>query len=196
MRILAVGGCCSGVGKTTLMCRILENLPRWGALKVSPLHGEVTHGLEGPYRIDTGAVQPSGDSDRYRAAGAARVAWLRSRRDSLGTALGDALGGFADLPGVVVEGNAAALAGSPDGIVLVARSGQREIKDSAVTVARRADWVVLNRPTDDGTGSDPHETSRLEKALGVSFDWELDAAAGESAGTAAFIAAITAWARC
>lgn len=197
MRILAVGGCCSGVGKTTLMCRILESLPRWGALKVSPVHGELSHGLEGPYHIDAGAGHASGDSGRYRAAGAARVAWLRSRRAVLETALDDALDGFADLPGVLVEGNAAALASDPDAVVLVARAGQREIKDSAVAVARRANWVVLNRSADDGAGPESGETSRLEEALGVPLDWVVDAAGrSDAAGMAALLDAIRTWARC
>ena len=197
MRILAVGGCCSGVGKTALACRILGVLPGWGALKVSPAHGEVRHGLEAPYRIDTPGVDDrEGDTGRFRAAGAARVAWLRTVRDSLEQALDEALGHFAELPGVLVEGNAAALAGSPDGVVLVARAGQREVKASASRLGSRADWVVWNhRAALDGTPR-AVDISRLERTLGARIGYVVDAAEANDPGTAEFLDAIRAWARC
>lgn len=196
MRILAVGGCCSGVGKTALACRILSVLPGWGALKVSPAHGEVRHRLEGPYRIDTPGVDDhEGDTGRFRSAGAARVAWLRTVRDSLEQALDEALGQFAELPGVLVEGNAAALAGNPDAAVLVARSGQREVKDSASRLASRADWVVWNRSAAQDGLPPAGEISRFERALGARVGYVVDAAEADDPGTAEFLGAIRAWAR-
>ena len=37
MRTIVVGGFSSGVGKTSIVCRLLEVLSSWGALKTAPL---------------------------------------------------------------------------------------------------------------------------------------------------------------
>ena len=61
--IVVVGGNARGVGKTTLICAILRAFPQgqWRALKVTPHHH----------------LQESGDTQRFRAAGALEV-YLRS----------------------------------------------------------------------------------------------------------------------
>jgi molybdopterin-guanine dinucleotide biosynthesis protein len=202
MRVLGVGGCCSGVGKTTIICRLLEVLGGWGALKVSPAHRDrrshsaatvVTHGLEGAYRIDTDPGDPGSDTGRFRAAGAARVAWLRSTPERLGLALDEALAGFTGLSGVVVEGNAPARERPPAGLVMVARVGQREIKPSARPMLARADWIVLNRGQGETAALDGKTASEIE--LGASPRFVIDAAVPDDPGTAEFLETIRAWAR-
>jgi hypothetical protein len=201
MLVLGVGGCCSGVGKTEVICRLLQASSGWGALKVSPIHRRfsepassppVTHGLVGDYRIDADPGKPSSDTGRFREAGAARVAWLRSAPACLGEALDEALAGFEGLPGVIVEGNAPARERPPDGLLMVARVGQREVKPSARSLIGRADWLVLNR---GGTGADRGVIARIERALGRAPGFRIDAAEPSDPGTVELLEAIRAWAR-
>ena len=204
MRVLGVGGCCSGVGKTTLICRLLEVFSGWGALKVSPAHRDpasrsaaslIDHGLQGTYRIDTDPGEPGSDTGRFRAAGAARVAWLRSTPERLGFALDEALAGFTGMPGVVVEGNAPARERPPAGLLMVARVGQREVKPSARPMLAQADWIVLNRGQGETVAPDGKTASEIERELGASPRFVIDAAAPDDPGTAEFLEAIRAWAR-
>jgi molybdopterin-guanine dinucleotide biosynthesis protein len=204
MRVLGVGGCCSGVGKTTLICRLLEVFSGWGALKVSPAHRDpasrsgaslIDHGLEGTYRIDTDPGEPGSDTGRFRAAGAARVAWLRSTPERLGFALDEALAGFTGMPGVVVEGNAPARERPPALLLMVARVGQREVKPSARALVDRTDWVVLNRVRGGDTTLEPDSGLEIERQLGRTPGFVIDATAPDDPGTAEFLDAIRTWAR-
>jgi len=198
MRILVVGGGGSGVGKTTLICRLIEVLPGWAAIKVSPVHGAVAgggaldHGLVGPYRID--AIERGGsasDTARLRAAGADPVLWIRSRPSRLGDALSEALSRLAGAPGVIIEGNSAARHLEAISVVLVARWGRRDVKPSAAALARRADWVVLNRPAPKAAPRPALRVPRRRK----SGPFVVDAARPTDPGTVAFLDAIRAWAR-
>jgi molybdopterin-guanine dinucleotide biosynthesis protein len=204
MVVLGVGGCCSGVGKTTLICRLLEVLDGWGALKVSPVHRDpasppgaplVDHALEGVYRIDTDPGDPGSDTGRFHGAGAARVAWLRSTPERLGLALDEALAGFSGMPGVVVEGNAPARERPPTGLLMVARVGQREVKPSARALLTRADWIVLNRGAGPTATLDAMGASEVERQLGASPRFAIDAAAPSDPGTVELLEAISTWAR-
>jgi molybdopterin-guanine dinucleotide biosynthesis protein len=202
---VGVGGCCSGVGKTTLLCRLLEPLRGWGALKVSPAHRHprrpdaadlVSHGLDGDYRIDASPGEPGSDTARFHAAGAARVAWLRSTPGRLGPALDEALAGFAGLPGVLVEGNAPARERPPDALVVVARVAQREIKPSARALLASADWIVLNRDGGRASGLAAPDVPEIARALGREPTFVVDLAAPADPRAAELLEAIRAWARC
>lgn len=191
------------MGKTTLICRVLEALPGWGAIKVSPAHGatarsrgarHVDHGLVGPYSIDVAEHgSPHSDTARFRAAGALRVLWIRSRPSRLGDALSEGLSALSGVPGVIVEGNSAARHLEAIAVALVARSGRREVKASAVALAGRADWLVLNRSAAEGLADD--EPGCVEARLGKPVSFLVDAARSSDAGTVAFLGAIRAWAR-
>ncbi len=193
MRTLLVGGCSSGVGKTTLVCRILETLPGWGALKITPVRPHACggpecpecHGMRRDYEFVFEPQDPAG----------ARVGWLRSREDHLSRAVADALARFSDFQGVVVEGNSFARHTTPEKTVMVARVGLDEVKASALALVRVADWVVLNVPA----ATDPERVRehhmRLTEANEARRVVELDAASPGDASTAAFLAEIRAWAR-
>jgi molybdopterin-guanine dinucleotide biosynthesis protein len=173
--IIVVGGVHKGAGKTTLTCFLLGHLPGWGALKVTTTHegticpveascaacGE----LQAPYALvrDPAVLQQDGtDTWRLGEAGAARVAWLRSTPQALAAGLAASLPGFAELPGVVVEGtNVARHLG--DLYLLAARPPVRRVKPSALATAGRADLAVLNL----GPGWQAGGTERLEAELPV-----------------------------
>ncbi len=203
MRTLLVGGLCSGVGKTTLVCRLLETLPGWGALKITPVRTHPCeghpgcrecHGLRGDYEIslDPGDGKETG-TDLYARAGAARALWLLGRELGLGPAIGAALRRMGDLPGLVVEGNSFARHGAPDAIVLVAREGLPGVKPRALDLIPTADWVVLNRAP--GAGAEPKTVERLLRERGATRVLTLDAGSPVDTRTVAFLAEIRAWAR-
>lgn len=197
MRVLGVGGTSSGVGKTAVVCLLLEALPGWGAVKTS-VHDATPRGgpLPGGFEIVSDPVvlaEPGTDTGRLTAAGAARVRWLRSRRDALAAGIEQVLGGFEDLPGVIVEGNSFAAHRAPDALVLVARTRFREIKPSAREL--RHDWLVLNRSGDDDVARD---VSRLAEVFGSAAPARLvvlDAASSEDAGSAQLLEEVRAWSR-
>lgn len=192
------------MGKTTLACRILETLPGWGALKLSPVRPHACgadpacpecHGLSGDsdLTLDSEGPPESGTS-RYAAAGAARVGWLRGSEQGLYRAVPRALEQLSNLPGLLVEGNSFARYAQPDRIVLVARAGLLEVKGSAREIFAVADWIVLNR----SEGADPRwmegEKDRL-RHRGAGRILEVDAAAPGAPSTQAFLGEVRAWAR-
>jgi hypothetical protein len=148
VRILAVGGFGSGSGKTTLVERVLARLPNWGALKTSPgKHGRVASGR---WALGTDAVGlriTGSDTARMLAAGAVRVAWLRSDGAPPPEALDAVRAWSRGLPGLVVEGLRAGEALGAQRLYLVARSGTRDLKPAAVDAAARAAAIVVNGAT-------------------------------------------------
>lgn len=143
MQIVALAGTGSGAGKTTLGCLLAAELPGWGALKVSPVHGATNHGLDGEYEIRTAMTilcAQGSDTARYLAAGAFPVAWVVTRRESLAAAVAAALPRFARSPGVLVEGTSAALALPHARIALVVAPG--DWSPSARAIAPRTEWLV------------------------------------------------------
>ncbi len=156
MRQFHVSGTCSGAGKTTVACALLDALSGWGALKTST-HAAPSAG-HGPAAIVTDPAtlaRPGTDTARYLEHGAARVAWLRATPATLARDLPEALASFADLPGVVIEGNAPWAVRRGDRLVLVVGRGTvGAIKRSAAAIAADADLAVLDPerpgvPTDD-----------------------------------------------
>jgi molybdopterin-guanine dinucleotide biosynthesis protein len=157
MRILAIGGMSSGVGKTTMICKLLPSLPGWGVLKTSVRSGKKARSDLAPdrYEIVTnpGELQVQGkDTWRYHQAGAAGLAWLRTGPQGLAKGVPEAIDRFRKLPGVVVEGNSHTFHQEPDRLVLVASTRLTEIKPTARLLLPRADLVVLNRPAGDEGG--------------------------------------------
>ena len=155
MRILAIGGMSSGVGKTTLICRLLPFLPGWGVLKTSVRSGKKgrTDLPSDRYEIVTEPAElevEGKDTGHYHQAGAAALVWLRSGPLGLAAGVPEALRQFRTLPGVIVEGNSHTLHQAPDRLVLVASTQLSEIKPTAVVLLPKADLVVLNR-----AGGDP-----------------------------------------
>ncbi len=204
MRILGVGGCSKGVGKTLLIARLVEVLPGWGVLKTSPAHpargrpSERAHGPAAPYEVVTDPAElteTGADTERYVAAGARRVVWLRAHPERLAEGMARALAAFGGLEGVVVEGNSFARFVEPERFVLVARAGSDEIKASAIALVPRADWIVLNAPAGSSPGAVLALESRLLRDLGGRRVEVLDVAAPASGALANFLEEIRDWAR-
>lgn len=191
MKVIGIGGCSSGVGKTTLICRVLEALPGWGALKTTPVHKKpcpdpdtcpACHGLRGDYQILTEPerlFREGSDTSRYRDAGAVRVSWLKSRPEFIGLGVDEAVERFRDLPGVVVEGNSFTRYLWPDRMIMVARAELDEVKPTARALLGKADLVVLNGAAGTPDRRRAEWKRRLSAEYGVSRVVDLDAATAD-----------------
>lgn len=156
MRLVTISGTSSEVGKTTLVCALLERLPGWGAVKVTRGHYRscgrdpetccVSHLLGPAPRVfdDRVTTDMSGkDTGRYHAAGAAAVRWVVAARGQELEGTRRALAGLGHLPGVLVEGNRVVLGLSPDVAILVASPRQREVKPTARRILARIDALYV-----------------------------------------------------
>ncbi len=156
MRLVTVSGTTSEIGKTTLVCALLERLPGWAAVKVTRGHYRscgrdpetccVSHLLGDRPRVfgdraDTDV--PAKDTGRYWAAGAADVRWVVGKRGQESAGLAVALAELAGHPGVVVEGNRVVESLAPDMALLVVHPSQSEIKSSARRILDRIDALYV-----------------------------------------------------
>ncbi len=160
MILVTVSGTASEVGKTTLVCQLLERLPGWAAVKVTRGHYRscgrdpetccVSHLLADEPRVfsDPADVDVEGkDTGRYVAAGAAAVRWVVCRRgqeeEGIARGLDDLPVG---LPGVIVEGNTVVASCAPALALMVAPPDSPEVKSSAVRILDRIDAIYVPDP--------------------------------------------------
>jgi hypothetical protein len=144
--IISVSGFSSEVGKTTLLCQLLQRQPGWEAIKmtrghyrscgkdphaccVSPLLGEKPLVLSGR----EATFQEPKDTGRYWISGAGNVHWVIGTDDQIEEGLAIALERV-DHCGVFIEGNSFLKYVEADYSIMVARPSGRDIKSSAVAV--------------------------------------------------------------
>jgi len=166
LRVVAVSGFSSNVGKTTVACRLLERLPGWEAIKVTKGHYRscgkdphaccVSHLLSDAPLVLSGRERtytPGKDTGRYWDAGASNVHWVVATKERVGDGVREALSRVADgVPGVVVEGTGFLTSVPVDYAVMVAGPELREIKASAAAVFPSARALFLSgHAPDDGS---------------------------------------------
>ena len=116
-KILAVSGFSSNVGKTTLVCELLRQLPGWEAIKLTRGHyrscGRDPAGCCVSDLIREQAVVRTGretnyqfgkDTGRFWDAGATNVHWVIVKDDQVARGITEALSRV-ETDGVIVEGN-------------------------------------------------------------------------------------------
>ena len=178
--IIAVGGFTSEVGKTALMCDLLDAFPGWEAIKTTRGHYRscgkepeaccVSHLLsdEPLVRSGPGDTYTAGkDTGRYWDAGAANVHWMIVTEDQVEQGIKMALSKVT-APGVFVEGNSFTRFVDPDFMLMVARSSGGKIKASARHALAVASAVYLSDPANNSG------CARQEFAL-----WRRNSAEGE-----------------
>jgi hypothetical protein len=151
MALIIVGGQTKSVGKTTLVCNILNAFPnlQWVALKVTT-HGHTprdcrlhSEGL-GWFLWEQTRIGTDTDSARFLAAGARRSFLLECKPNSIG----DACSGLVkELPlsaSLIIESTAAAEYLNPDLFLIVSNSMRQDVKHSAREQLVRADVVLYN----------------------------------------------------
>jgi molybdopterin-guanine dinucleotide biosynthesis protein len=147
--IVGVGGFTSEVGKTTLMCELLQSFPGWEAIKTTRGHyrscGKDPHTccvsdlLEEKAVIRSGrdlTYEPGKDTGRYWDAGASNVHWLIATDQQVEEGIKHAFDRVQS-QGVFVEGNSFTKFLEPDYFVMVVRADDLKIKRTAREVFNR-----------------------------------------------------------
>ena len=173
-RIVAVSGFSSNVGKTTLVCELLRQLPGWEAIKLTRGHYRscgrdpavccVSDLLRDEPVVRSGreANYESGkDTGRFWDAGASNVHWVIAKDDQVECGINEALTRV-DAEGVIVEGNSFLEYIDADLAVMCARAEGGTIKSSARKVLAKSDFLYLSSidATPDGAKRQFEDFSR------------------------------------
>jgi len=152
---VAVAGIASNVGKTTLVCRLLERLHDWEAIKVTKGHyrscGKDPHACCVSHLLTDRPLVLSGrngtyaagkDTGRYWDAGAANVHWVVATRKDVADGVREALSRVSPhARGVIVEGTGFLISVPVDLAVMAVPSHQSEIKSSARKTLRHVSYL-------------------------------------------------------
>ena len=161
---VAIAGVSSEVGKTTLLCELLRELPGWEAIKMTRGHYRscgksahtccVSHLLSDEPVIYSGRKQtytPGKDTGRYWDAGASNVHWVVVTDHQVEQGIKQALERV-QAPGVFIEGTSFLRFVDADFALLATRASGGKIKASARRALPLFDALYL---FDDGeTGAE------------------------------------------
>src|SRR5205807_5251274 len=155
-QIVAVSGFSSNVGKTTLVCELLQQLPGWEAIKLTRGHyrscGRDPAGCcvsdllrnEPVVRSDREANYQAGkDTGHFWDAGASNVHWVIVKDDQVERGIDEALARV-ETDGVIVEGNSFLEYVTADLAIMCARSEGGKIKPSARRALAKSDFLYLS----------------------------------------------------
>ena len=154
--VVAVSGFSSNVGKTTLVCELLRELPGWEAIKLTRGHyrscGRDPAGCcvsdllrdEPVVRSGREANYEAGkDTGRFWDSGASNVHWVIVKDGQVEQGINEALSRV-EADGVIVEGNSFLEYVAADLAIMCARAEGGKIKPSARRVLARSDFLYLS----------------------------------------------------
>jgi len=156
--IIVIGGHSRNVGKTSVVAGLIQALPEfaWTAMKITQFgHGvcSVTseacdcalNETEHAWSVDE-EQSTAGDTDtsRFKAAGAKRVYWVRSKQGQLALAMPAIREILASGSNVIIESNSVMRFVRPELYVPVLDFATEDFKDSAREFLDRAHAVVLH----------------------------------------------------
>jgi len=154
--IVAISGFSSNVGKPTMMCELLEQLPGWDAITLTRGHYRscgrdpagccVSDMLRDEPVIRSGReanYQAGKDTGRFWDAGASNVHWVIVKDDQVAQGITEALARV-EADGVIVEGNSFLEYVKADLTIMCARSEGGKIKPSARRVLSKIDFLYLS----------------------------------------------------
>ena len=154
--IVAVSGFSSNVGKTTLVCELLSQLPGWEAIKLTRGHyrscGRDPVGCCVSDLIRDEPVIRSGrqanyevgkDTGRFWDAGASSVHWVIVKDNQVAPGIAEALNRV-EAEGVIVEGNSFLEYVKADLTIMCARADGGKIKPSARRTLAKSDFLYLS----------------------------------------------------
>ncbi len=155
-RIVAVSGFSSNVGKTTLVCELLRQLPGWEAIKLTRGHYRscgrdpagccVSDLLRDEPVIRSGReanYQAGKDTGHFWEAGASNVHWVIVKDDQVQRGISQALARV-EADGVIVEGNSLLEYVTADLAIMCARSEGGKIKPSARKALAKSNFLYLS----------------------------------------------------
>ena len=153
--IIGIGGFASNVGKTTLMCELLEAFPGSEAIKTTRGHYRscgkdpqaccVSHLLSDQPVVRSGreaTYAPGKDTGRYWDAGASNVHWVIATEEQVEKGIKEALTRVS-CGNVFIEGNSFSEFVEVDLMVMVAQVDGAKIKKSARQVLSKAALIYL-----------------------------------------------------
>ena len=176
--IVGVGGFTSEVGKTTLLCDLLQAFPGWEAIKTTRGHyrscGKDPHAccvsdlLEDEAVIRSGrelTYSPGKDTGRYWDSGAGNVHWVIATDSQVESGIKNALDRV-QAPGVFIEGNSFTKFIKPDYFVMVVRPDDLKIKTTAREALNRVSAFYISGDA-GGDGKASLHTFLAQKNLGI-----------------------------
>jgi molybdopterin-guanine dinucleotide biosynthesis protein len=179
--IVAVSGFSSNVGKTTLVCKLLEQLPGWEAIKLTRGHYRscgrdpetccVSDLLEDKAVVRSGRdsnYQSGKDTGKFWDAGATNVHWVIVSDDQVEQGISEALNRV-KADGVVIEGNSFLQYVEADVTIMCSRSEGGKIKTSARETLSKSDLLYLS--TVNGQGANARlEFENWRASLAIDLD--------------------------
>ena len=155
-KIVAVSGFSSNVGKTTLVCELLRQLPGWDAIKLTRGHYRscgrdpagccVSDLLRDEPVVRSGYdanYQAGKDTGRFWDAGASNVHWVIVKDGQVAQGITDALARV-QADGVIVEGNSFLEYVNADLSIMCARAEGGTIKASARSALAKSDLLYVS----------------------------------------------------
>jgi molybdopterin-guanine dinucleotide biosynthesis protein A len=155
--MLMIGAAARAAGKTQFACELLRRYAKTKplvAVKVTPVAGTgdccprgsegcgVCEELPGRYVItEETSLAREKDTSRLLAAGASKVLWLRSVRDSLSEGIQAALRQMPTGTGVVCESNSSRLVLEPGLFLVLKQKGEASLKESCRQVIHLANRI-------------------------------------------------------
>ncbi len=181
--IVAVSGFSSNVGKTTLVCELLQRLPGWEAIKLTRGHYRscgrdpagccVSDLLRDQPVIRSGRkanYEVGKDTGRFWDAGASNVHWVIVKDDQVESGINQALARVQS-DGVLVEGNSFLDYVTPDLALMCARSDGGKVKPSARRALKRSNFVYVSSLNSDAfTARKQFEEWRSQLIVDLDFD--------------------------
>ena len=180
-RVIAISGFSSNVGKTTLVCNLLGQLPGWEAIKLTRGHYRscgrdpagccvsdllrdepvVRSGREANYQLGK-------DTGRFWDAGASNVHWVIVKDGQVAQGINEALNRV-EAEGVIVEGNSFLEYVKADLAIMCVRSEGGTIKSSARRALAHSDLLYLSFM--DATPADAKQQfARFSAGINVPLD--------------------------
>jgi hypothetical protein len=160
--IIGIGGLTSEVGKTTLLCKLLQAFPGWEAIKTTRGHyrscGKDPHMCCVSDLLSEEPVVLSGreltyaaekDTGKYWEAGARNVHWVIATDEQVEAGINEAFSRV-NAEGVFIEGNSFTEFLKPDFFVMVARPSQTKTKATARRALKRVSAIYFSGMTEGG----------------------------------------------
>jgi molybdopterin-guanine dinucleotide biosynthesis protein len=156
--IVVIGGHSRNVGKTSVVAGLIASLPEfaWTAIKITQFgHGvcsvtsepcdcalnETEHAWSVDEEMSTAADT---DTSRFKAAGAQRVYWVRTKQGQLALAMPRVREVLAEAHNVIIESNSVMKFVRPELYLPVLDFATEDFKDSAREFLDRAGAVILH----------------------------------------------------
>ena len=179
--VIAVSGFSSNVGKTTLVCELLKQLPGWEAIKLSRGHYRSCGkdpiaccvsdliGAEPVVRSGRDANYERGkDTGKFWDAGATNVHWTIVSDEQVEQGIREAIARVR-APGVVIEGNSFLQYLDADLAIMCARSEGGKVKPSAREALKKSDVLYISSLDADVSGA-REEFDRWRSNLSIDLE--------------------------